>query len=648
MKMVLPCSIGRGIYQKKKVGMRMFLSVMTDELRVDVAEALPILKEWGLEYVDFRAGVKGGPVENLSEEELFELKKELDRYGFKVGAIQSSLCKVHLPDEEQLKAEREKLEKIIRACDILDCHLVRSFNCYQCYDPAKAGTLAHTPELLAQCVKMFEPMKRRALEAGLTLAFENCGQSMDDAIAFADAMDVPGWGIAFDVFSFWEMEPEAQGDAVSYLTRGINRALMIHVKALSALEAYHRRKVPWQRVLSAVSARSIDMPVTIETHTPKEGPYQPIECTKRTLDVIRECWPSAAPTSVEEALEIKPTFNRPYENDPVRFVVVGLGMGKNRARQIAETPGCKLYGVCDLNLEKAETVGKQFHVAYSDDINVFLQDPQVEVMYVVTPTGSHAEVAIKCLEAGKHVLTTKPLDVCTANCDKLVAFAKEKGLLLGIDFDARQNPVFLEEKAAVDSGYFGKILSCSTNLYVTRTQAYYDENGGWRGTWRMDGGAAMCNQGVHEVDKMQALLGMPKRVRATIHTQCHQIECEDIGQAEWEYADGKLVRFFATTNSPMGGWYNQTTIVGTEGMYIVTSGGPEGGHAWWGKNKEWSETPPIRVKREWSQASDKFAYALRMGTALDISGEIGIPSRKLLDAMYESAQNDSCWVDICE
>ena len=109
----------------------MFLSLFTDELAMDFYDALPLLKEWGMEYVDFRGRVNGKPIECQTDEELRELKRVLDENGMKVGAIQSSLCKVHLPDKERQAAEMEKLEGIIRAANILGCKLVRSFNYWQ-------------------------------------------------------------------------------------------------------------------------------------------------------------------------------------------------------------------------------------------------------------------------------------------------------------------------------------------------------------------------------------------------------------------------------------------------------------------------------------------------------------------------------------
>lgn len=626
----------------------MFLSVFTDELNMDFYEALPLLKEWGMTAVDFRGRINGKGIEYQTDQELHELKRVLDENGMRVGAIQSSLCKVHLPDEERRKKELEKLEGIIRAADILGCRLVRAFNYWQHKETDKElGELAVRPDMMNIVLEMFEPIKKRALEAGLIFGFENCGQTPDEVIALLDALNVPGWGMAFDCANMFEILPEAQGDAVAYFTKCIKRANMIHVKARATLDNFNSRKVPWSRVLRAVSALGGDIPVSIETHNPAGSPYTPVECTRLCIEAIRKCWPSAAPSSIGAALEVQRDFERSYADNPVRFVVVGLGMGRVRAKQLTETSGIRLYGVCDINLAKAKEVGEAFGVKYSDDINVFLNDPEVEVMYVVLPTGLHCKVAMQCMNAGKHVLTTKPMDVSTENCDKAIRLADEKGLLLGVDFDERHRIRYLRQKATVESGFFGDIISFRTTLYVKRSKDYYNENGGWRGTIAMDGSGSMANQGVHEIDRMLLLLGMPKRVRATIATVCHDIEGEDIGSSVWDYGDKKFVSIISTTTYPTGSWYARNEIHGTKGAYVSTSGGPEGEHAWWSKpGGGWTEECPVDVVPKWRQGSDNFANSVRTGAPLDICGEQGRLSRIILDAIYESAYNGGDWVDI--
>jgi len=626
----------------------MFISVFTDELKREVTEILPKFAEWGMEYVDFRGLIYGKGIEKLTNEELRALKSQINSLGLKPGVLQTSLCKVHLPGEARVKAEMEKLEGVIRASDILGCNLVRSFNFWQHEqtDP-HCGDLALRPDELSRVMEMFQPFAKCAREAGLILGFENCGQTPDEVITVLDALNVPEWGMAWDVSNMFEILPEAQGDCVDYFTKCLRRANMLHVKCRGVLPEIDAKKVPWDRVLRGAAAVGKNLPVSIETHLPNGTPgVSPEEATHRCYSYLKKIWPSAAPADLRTALAPRQVFKRPYSDDPVNFVVVGLGMGKNRCKQLTETDGVRLYGVVDINEAKAREIGDLFRVPYSADINTFLSDPAVEVMYVVTPTGLHGKIAEQCLRAGKHVLVTKPMDANVENCRSMIRLAKEKGLLLGCDFDLHFRGQLTELKKAVDDGYFGKIKSANMILNIKRTDAYYKENGGWRGTWALDGGGALSNQGIHEVDRLLSIFGTPEAVRATIATQTFDIEAEDFGLTEWKYGDGKIIRLSSTTSYPVQTWYTRLEVFGDKGAYLLTAGGPEGEHIYWWHGGRWTEDSPYPTKKEWNQGADNFAYCLRTGEPLIVPPERGRDSRYILDLMYESAKNGEGWITV--
>ncbi|MDD5603141.1 MAG: Gfo/Idh/MocA family oxidoreductase [Eubacteriales bacterium] len=627
----------------------MYISVFSDELYKEVTEILPLYKKWGLTHVDFRARINGKAIENQTQEELLALKKQMDSLGLKTGALQTSLCKINNPTPEQQKKEMGKLEGIIRAADALQCRLVRSFNYWQHYnDDPLFGQLATRPDEMSKVLELYYPIAKRAKEAGLILGFENCGQSPEEVIVLLEALNVPGWGMAWDVSNNFETLPEAQGDCVEYFIRAIGHSNMVHVKARGILKELEGRKVPWDRVLAGVSASGKDLPVSIETHNSAASLITHEDATYRCLEHLRKVWPSAAPGDIRSAVaeSRKVDFERPYKDDPVRIVVVGLGMGKTRVKQISETSGIKLAGVCDINIEKARETGRQYGVPFSDDINVFLNDPSVEAVYIVTPTGLHCSMAEQCLMAGKHVLTTKPMDAESGNCIRAMKLAKEKGLLLGVDFDLHFRGQLTELRKAAEEGWFGKILCANISLNIKRTREYFKENGGWRGTWKLDGGGAMSNQGIHEIDRLITVLGVPDRVRASIATQVHEIEAEDIGTAQWEYKNGCIARFTVTTTYPAPAWYVKIDIHGTKGAYILCSGGPEGDHIYWWADGKWSENAPYPVSRKWRQGSDNFAYSLRTGEKLLVGAREGIISRIVLDRMYDSAKAGENWVDV--
>ncbi len=625
----------------------MFISVFSDEFYKDAAAVLPIIKSWGMEYVDFRGLVNGKGIEFQTKEELLALKKLLDELGLKAGVLQSSLAKVHLPDKERQAREMEKLEGIIRAADILDCRRVRSFNFWQQEpDSPQFGEMAMRPDELGKVLELFTPFANRAKEAGLIMGFENCGQTPDEVIALLNALNVPGWGLAWDVFNYFDIYSAKEPDCIQYFTKALEYTNMIHVKCSSVLPELKDVKVPWDRVISGAATLNRDIPVSVETHVPPNSGLDPENATKRVYEHVKKVWPSSAPADLKSALALRQEFVRPYADNPVKMVVVGLGQGKFRCSQIVNTSGIRLYGVCDTNAGKAKEVGELYGVKYSDDINVFLQDAAVEAMYILTPTGLHCSVAEACLAAGKHVFLTKPIDASVDNCEAAIRLAKEKGLLFGVDFDLHYEKELAEVKAAAQAGWFGRVLSANTSLNILRTQEYYEENGSWRGTWKLDGGGALSNQGIHEIDRLLTLFGTPDQVRTFTTTQTHEIEAEDLGITQWRYKNNMAVRLSSTTSYPASSWYARVEIYGTEGAYLLTTGGPEGDHVYWWKDGRWTENAPYPVKKTWQQGSDNFAYCLRTGEQPLVGYEQGVLSRHVLDKMYESAKSDGKWISM--
>jgi UDP-N-acetyl-2-amino-2-deoxyglucuronate dehydrogenase len=627
-----------------------FLSIFTDELGVDITKGLPILKEWGLEYVDLRARVFGRAAESLPPERLPELRELLDSYGMKVGCLESSLAKVHLPDAARRQAEAEKLEGIIRCADAVDCRLVRSFFYWQ-PPREQIGELAIRPDALAKALELFLPLAERAKEAGLILAFENCGTTTEEVQVFTealnDAIDVPTWGLAWDVNSSWVFE-KGQHDDDAHILQLAKRAKLLHIKAHGAVEGLVPHTIPYEKVLQVCDNAGVQGPVSVETHNPDRS-VSNVDMSKRVVDVLKRAWPSAAPGGLSDtAPKISADIVRPWSDDPVGFVVVGLGMGHNRARMITQTPGTRLVGVCDLVEERAQRSSEAYGVPYKTEYREWLEADEVEVVYVMTETGNHAKVALAALAAGKHVITTKPMEASLAACDKMVRLAEEKGLLLGVDFGRRYASGLLSLRAAVEQGWFGRMLSGTLTVKILRTMEYYRMNGGWHGTRRWDGGGVLSNQSIHHIDEIAQTLGIPAQMRCSIWTQNHDIEAEDLGTAVWLYEDGTVISYYATTSYPQPTWYVNYELAGTEGAYFTVSGGPfESPQAKWWKDGAWSDKAPYAVESEWLNAADNIAAALRSGVPLTCPGRDGRRTQSILDAMYRSAyEADGGWVQI--
>jgi len=623
----------------------MLLSIFTDELGIDVTKAVPTIKSWGLDTVDLRGRVYGKSFETLDDNQLDDLKKLLDDNGMKVGCLQSSLAKSHQPEKDVREAEAEKLEGIIRAADALDCRRVRSFYFWQKYSKGE-GALATQPDQLQKTMGMFAPLAERAKAADLTLAFENCGTTTDEVFAMLDMMDMPGWGLAWDPHNNWGDEEWAnEGDA--YIQRMMTRTIMLHIKARYAVEGLSDDLIPYERVLEAFLNRGLDGPVSVETHNPDRSVSNE-EMSKRTVLAMQRAWPTAAPGGVV-AQKSGQGLKRPWHDDPVRFAVIGLGMGFNRARALSETSGTQLVGVCDLNPELAQKAGGSFDVPHSLEMDRWLEDDNVEVIMVMTETGNHGKVAEKALEAGKHVITTKPMDANVANCDSMIKLADEKGLLLGVDFEMRHTPGFCALQKTLKEGHLGKLRAGNLNLKVQREEAYFKHNNAWRGTREFDGGGVLSNQSIHYVDMVAFSAGVPSRVRCNVWNQNHPyIEAEDLGAAIWEYEDGHVLTYTATTCFPQSTWYFQYELHGEQGAYFEAGGGPfETPQTKWYYDGAWRTDAPVDDEPDWFNSMDNFAATVRGEAELTATGRDGRVSRAILDAMYASAlEQDGGWVEV--
>jgi len=620
----------------------MYQSVFTDELGIPFHDALDTIASWNLTHVDLRGNVLGKAVEQLTDDELNEVRTALEQRALQLGAIESSLAKVHLPDEDRRAQEAEKLEGIIRAADALGSRVVRAFFYWQPGEDER-GALAVRPDMMQQVMDAFRPLAERAAEAELVLAFENCGVTTDEAFAVLDMLGQPRWGLAWDVSNEWFTRDESREGETEYTNRLAARTRILHVKAKGSVKELGDT-APYDRVLQALDNAGFQGPVSIETHNPDRS-VSNTDRTKAALDAVRAAWPSAAPGMVKDAAPARPEIVRDYE--PVRFVVVGLGMGRSRSKTVQEAPGTERVGVCDIDQERAESTAEELGVPCTFDVREWLDNDEVEVIYVLTPSGAHAEVGVQALEAGKHVLTTKPMDVSLEACDSMIHAAEERDLLLGVDFGMRFESDLLSLRKFVRDGGLGRVLGGQVSLKVLRAMEYFRSNGGWRGTLRWDGGGVLSNQCIHHIDQAVFVLGVPEAVRAEVYTQDHDIEGEDLGCALWRYPDGSIVSLYATTCYPHKTWYFELELHGTEGAASFASGGPlEKKREQYFRDDVWADEPPERVLSDWLNAADNFADALRTGAPLVCDGRDGRRTQAVLAAMYESGRGDGTWVEV--
>jgi predicted dehydrogenase len=255
--------------------------------------------------------------------------------------------------------------------------------------------------------------------------------------------------------------------------------------------------------------------------------------------------------------------------DRVRFAIIGCGgIGRHHAKTIASLPDAELVAACDIRPERARELAQQHGCEAYDDYAAMLARDDVQVVNVCTPSGLHAEHGIAAAEAGKHVITEKPIDLVLEKVDRLIALCESKRLKLACIFQHRFDRAARQVKAAIDAGKFGQLLFGNASVKWFRAQSYYDSDPSWRGTWRLDGGV-LSNQAVHYLDQIVWLMGDVAEVTfAEIATKARTMQAEDIAQATVRFRNGAWGSIQASTLT-WPGLATRVEVCGTAGSAVL-------------------------------------------------------------------------------
>jgi UDP-N-acetyl-2-amino-2-deoxyglucuronate dehydrogenase len=255
---------------------------------------------------------------------------------------------------------------------------------------------------------------------------------------------------------------------------------------------------------------------------------------------------------------------------PVRLALVGAGViGTTHGQVVSELADqIELVAVADLHLERAEKLAGESGGKAFSSLAEALAAMEIDVVTVCTPTGRHAEVAIEALEAGKHVIIEKPAEVTIEKTDEIIAAQRRAGTLVAVISQHRFDPATEVTVDAIRRGELGRLTSGIASIDWWRGQSYYD-SGNWRGTWELDGGGALMNQGVHTVDLLVATLGRPVEVFAYTGTLAHErIEVEDVAVGVVKFENGALGVLHATT-AAYPGLSARLQVHGDKGSVII-------------------------------------------------------------------------------
>lgn len=251
------------------------------------------------------------------------------------------------------------------------------------------------------------------------------------------------------------------------------------------------------------------------------------------------------------------------------FGIIGAGMiASVHARALREIPGTTLVGVYSTTPQKREAFAVKENCRAFNRLEEMLADPSIDIVCICTPSGAHQDPALACIAAGKHCLIEKPLEVTLEKCDRIITAAEEKGVKVAVVFPSRFYEQAMQLKEAVDTSRFGAIVLGDAYVKWHRSEAYYKSNP-WRGTWDLDGGGALMNQGIHSVDLLQWYMGPVKKVQAFRANRKHkEIAVEDTIAASLEFESGALGNITCST-AIFPGELKRIEINGTAGTAVL-------------------------------------------------------------------------------
>jgi len=248
-------------------------------------------------------------------------------------------------------------------------------------------------------------------------------------------------------------------------------------------------------------------------------------------------------------------------------ILGGGNISQTHARAAREIHGIEITAICGQNVDKVLRLAKENGGTAYEDLESFFKHKPLEIVLIGSPSGLHAEHGIAAANHGLHVLVEKPIDITASRADALIAACKNARVKLGVFFQDRAAPDVRKLKDLIDSGRLGKPVLMSARVKWYRPPEYYEQSR-WRGSWALDGGGALMNQGIHTVDLLLWLLGDITSVRALTRTALHDIEVEDTVVAAVEFSSGAIGTIEAAT-SVYPGYSRRLELSWSEGTIIL-------------------------------------------------------------------------------
>ncbi|MDX9754488.1 MAG: Gfo/Idh/MocA family oxidoreductase [bacterium] len=605
------------------------LSGFGDEITPDFEGQLIEMRKMGLNHIALR-NLWNTNILDLNANQKKEARYQLRKYGMGVSEIGSPLGKVLITST--WKKEWERYERAIELAHFFNCPRIRIFSFY--FPKGKA------PEMYRdKVIDRLKQMTDRAEQEGLILLHENesniyreNGYQCRDLAA---TIDSPHFRLIFDPANFVFSGTHATSQWFDIMADYVTH---IHVKDVNFNKVFFpagegESEIPL--LIEKLVQRGFTGYATMEPHLAHGGQFSGFS------------GPENFANATEAFRRVCDKAGMPHRE--VRMGTIGMGfIGMFHCTAMKSVPEAHLVAVADVvdspNFEKAQ---EQFNCEVYNQIDELLNRPDIDAITIGTPSGLHGEITIKAAQQKKHVLTEKPIEVTLDKCDAMIEACRAQGVKLGVISQHRWDPGMMELKDAIESGTLGDLILGEAYIKWFRSQQYYD-SGGWRGTWKLDGGGALMNQGIHTVDMLQWVMGEVESVTAQTATLAHErIEVEDIAQALLKFKNGALGTIIGST-AIYPGMSERVEVSGTKGTIVVDKdkvvlreimGEKKSKEASESEDRGTGAADPQAISNHGhvSQIRD-FIYAILEDRDPLIPGEEGRKPLEIILAVYEAAR----------
>jgi predicted dehydrogenase len=330
----------------------------------------------------------------------------------------------------------------------------------------------------------------------------------------------------------------------------------------------------------------------------------------------------------------------------MRVGLIGTGAIAHKHAQAYAELGYKLAAAANRNADKGRAYAQQYGAEFFADWRDLISSPDIDYVDVCTFPDSHLEIVRECAAQGRSVLLQKPMDLTLEACREMIRLAADADIRLGVVSQHRfdDSTIFLNQALADDR--LGRLLQVDGYAKWHRPQSYYDRSG--KGAWKVEGGGALINQGIHTVDVVMYLAGRAQSISANWQlAAAHAMEAEDVVNALLTFESGATGVIQAST-AFWPGYPERIELHGTKGSAVI-----EGDRlVRWDVQDDAGDDAPLQPAADASGASDpmaipienlkrnfaNFGHAVATGSAPLIDGQEGLAALQIVLGVYESAR----------